>query len=173
MSDGVARMARDDASLTEEAARKAKRINQEMLQTLVAGLLEDPEADLMALVPPEYEQYFAKNDTEDSDENEVACELSQAALLNRRTLTALLSEFASYPTRDLLDRFPGSYSSKRNKHLEDFVKAKKRRLDPEESSEEDTGPAGGIESAPFFARIEETDATSFGILAPLSPAVEK
>ena len=45
MSDGVGRMARDDASLTEGAARKAKKINQEMLQTLVAGLLEDPEAD--------------------------------------------------------------------------------------------------------------------------------
>lgn len=126
MSSDVINMAKDYSSPTEEDARRAKKINQEMLRTLVAGLLEDPEADLMELIPPEYEQHFVRNNTEQYDVNEVACELSQAALLNGKTLRALLSEFASYPTLDLLDVFPDSYKIRRRHHMESLRKLKRK-----------------------------------------------
>jgi hypothetical protein len=37
------------------SAEAAKAVNQEMIQRLTAGLLDNSEVDLMSLIPPTYE----------------------------------------------------------------------------------------------------------------------
>ena len=151
-TDGESRVSDSDV-LPNQSAESTKALNKNLILSLVANILEDPEIDLMSLVPAEYESRIHVCEQQDRKP------LSKAARLNRQAITELLYHCESNPTFNINGGLLRGYSTQRSKILGvGQVEAKAESLDEE--------------CELFYAMLESVDASSYEVLAPLSPQVE-
>ena len=93
------------------SAEGAKERNKNLILTLVAGLLNNPEPDLSSLIPSSYKAMMA------SHQSSPVSVSSKAAIMNRQVLGGMLSLFEADPTKNLSFALPITYSAQRRKRL--------------------------------------------------------
>ncbi|KAF7193099.1 hypothetical protein HII31_05533 [Pseudocercospora fuligena] len=152
---------------TPSAADTARAANRKLLQRLVAGLLEDPEADLMALIPSDYAAEVGSLQDHQQQDNET----TKLAHLNRKAISALLARFEKRPTDDLTNAFPPVYSIKRERELE-VRRASDSDRNPVATDEHSIAPEDS-KSTPFFGPTGFLESTTLKIIAPLSSSVDR
>lgn len=134
----------------------ARDLNKNLMRTLLDGLLEDPEADLMALIPESYRSKMATRKFRPVKRNR-----SRAADLNRNTVIAILATLESDPKSNVIEVFSPAYSGQRKRMLDGAQGAKKAPKI--------------LKSEPHFAHDLEPDdnddTTSLEVVFPLSLAV--
>jgi hypothetical protein len=126
--------------------------NQTLIRALVDGLLQNPEVDLVSLIPTSY-----KSDLK-AHRNPATTKIkSKAAQLNRKTLLSVPASFETNPEADLLDSFPPGYKNLRRNRL----------IQIKSENEIDEQPTVEVVK-PFHWSVTGRDLTSYTISFPLS-----
>lgn len=143
---------------TATANSKARDLNSQLLQSLIAAFMQNPQADLAVLLPSDYDSHVPPGPPPKMKGD------SKLARHNRQTINVLLDKYATYPEGSLNGNiFPSKYSYERCK-LDGT--AKKAKKDKEIMPKAELRPA---ELPPdyFASMIDQVTATSYDIVAPL------
>lgn len=136
----------------EAVSGTANTLNQDLLLSLTAALMNNPEVDLMSLVPPSYiSQMDGPLQPRKSG--------SKLAMYNQQTFINLLSCFQNDPNCSLVSK---TSTLEYRRRRESYLNINKK---PKRSTWEEDQPE------PFFSSIESVKATSLDVVFPLSSSV--
>lgn len=138
------------------AGGDARGLNSQLMLSLVSAFAQNPEVDLKAFLPSDYSSHFARTPRRPKKE-------SKLAQLNRRTINALLEQFAKDPSDDITKGtdFSLDYEDER---MELSGKAKDVKVIPYSSA--------NLPPDHFASMLDRVPATTFDITVPLSAEVD-